>query len=98
MLKQDWCGKYRFYVRGGRGKLIDFTVDLAWYHSALAHVASMNEMDDGEVVLNLVAHPENYGDNGNEIVERALRKLAAKYSLVAFATWDEYKEMEREGA
>lgn len=98
MLKQDWCGKYRFYVRGAGQNLIDFTVDLAWYHSALAHIASVNEMDDGETVLNLVVQPENYGSNGNDICERALRRLVAKHSLVGFSTWDEYNKEEREGA
>lgn len=96
MLYKDMSGRYRFYVRGVEEKLIEFTVDLAWYHSALAHIASTNGMDDGTIVLNLIAQPENYGERGTDIVERHLRRLAEKYSLVAFATWDELKE--REGA
>lgn len=95
MLRQDWTGNYRFYVRGVESKLIDFTVDLTWNHSALAHIASTNRMDDGTIVLNLIVSIENYGNN-DVICEHSLRNLAEKYSLVAFATWDEYKE--REGA
>lgn len=98
MLRQDMSGRFRFYVRGEQDELKRFTIELTWYHSALAEVGSVNDMDNGEVVLNLIARPENYGDGGNEIVERALRRLASKFNLVAFATWDEYREMDREGA
>lgn len=96
MLRQDMSGRFRFYVRGEQDELKRFTIELTWYHSALAEVGSVNEMDDGTMVLNLIARPENYGDGGNEIVERHLRRLASKFHVVAFATWDEYEE--REGA
>ena len=96
MLYKDMGGWFRFYVRGERAELERFTIELAWYHSALAEVGGVNEMRDNTFVLNLIAHPENYGDGGNEIVERHLRRLASKFHVVGFATWDEIKE--RDGA
>ena len=93
MLYTDMFGKYRFYVRGTEDKLKEFTVDLAWYHSAIGEVASVNEHNNGELTLNLVVHPEHYGDD-LECLEKWIRKLVEKHNLIGFSTWKEYKAME----
>lgn len=91
MLYKDMSDNHRFYVRGTKDKLEKFTIDLAWYHSALAIVASVNEHNNGEMTLNLIAYPENYVSM--ECCENYLRKLATEYDLLGFATWDEYREV-----
>ena len=94
MLYKDMGGLTRFYVRGNEDNAKAFTVELTWY-TALAQIGSVNKMDNGDVVLNLIVDLEAYG-NMDHVVERRLRELAAKYDLCGFATWDEYRM--REGA
>lgn len=93
MLYKDMSGNTRFYVRGTEEMLKDFTIDLAWYHSALAIVASVNEHSNGEMTLNLICYPEHYGST-TDLCERNLRYLAKKHNVLGFATWDEYRALE----
>lgn len=95
-LRKDWSGNYRFYVRGTSDKLKDFTIDLAWYHSALAQIWSTNDMNNGDVVLNLVVNVDSY--KSEELAEKNIRRLCDKHDVIGFATWDEYRENEKESA
>jgi hypothetical protein len=44
----------RLYVRGTEEDVKAFTIDLTWFHSSWGIVGSINYMDDGEIVLNLI--------------------------------------------
>jgi len=83
MLGQDMFGHYRFYVRGLQRNLENFTIDLTWYHSALAEIGSVveDQINDGIYTLNIIVKdPER---------EDYLRKMALKYDCVGFASWKE---------
>jgi hypothetical protein len=84
MLKTDKFGNLRFYVRGEREDCERFTINLAWYHSALAEIGSFVVRGDGIVTLNLVVKQDD--------VEDDLRKLAYKFNVKGFASFDELKD------
>ena len=86
MLGQDMFGHYRFYVKGNMKNIKDFTIDLTWYHSALAEIGSVVEDQfKDEITLNIIVKdPER---------EDWLRKLALKYDCVGFSSFKELKDM-----
>ena len=84
MLKTDMFGHLRFYVRGERADLERFTINLAWYHSALAEIGSMVDHGDGIVTLNLIVREEDNEDQ--------LRALADRFHVIGFASFDELKK------
>ena len=83
MLKTDMFGNLRFYVRGEREDCERFTINLTWYHSALAEIGSFVDHGDGIVTLNLVVKQDD--------VEDDLRKLAYRFNVKGFASFDELK-------
>ena len=86
MLGQDMFGHYRFYVMGNKEKIKDFTIDLTWYHSALAEIGSVVEDQfSGDITLNIIVKdPER---------EDYLRKMATKFGVVGFSSFKELKAM-----
>lgn len=89
MFMKDMCGNTRFYVRGTKEKLEKFTINFTWYESAMGHISSINEMNDGSWVLNIIVTPENYGDD--EWLENTLRDLAHEHGCTGFTSWNEFK-------
>ena len=86
MLNTDMFGNLRFYVRGEREDLERFTINLTWYHSALAEIGSFVDHGDGRCTLNLVVKQAD--------VEDDLRKLANRFNVRGFASFDELKKEE----
>ena len=86
MLGQDMFGHYRFYVRGEKKYVEQFTIELTWYHSALAEIGSVVE-DQFEdcITLNLIVKDPDREDY--------LRKLASKFMCVSFSSFKELKDM-----
>ena len=84
MLNTDMFGNLRFYVRGEREDLERFTINLTWYHSALAEIGSFVDHGDGRCTLNLIVKQDN--------VEEDLRKLACRFNVKGFASFDELKD------
>ena len=80
MLKTEMFGNLRFYVRGERGDLERFTINLTWYHSALAEIGSFVDHGDGICTLNLVVKQDD--------VEDDLRKLAYRFNVKGFASFN----------
>lgn len=83
MLNKDMFNNPRFYVRGERDDLERFTIDLTWYHSALAEIGSIVDHEDGKITLNLILKNEDGG--------ATLRALAAKFNTIGFASFDELR-------
>ena len=83
MLNKDMFNNYRFYVRGERVDLERFTINLTWYHSALAMIGSVNDNGDGICTLNLIVK--------DEVREKDLRALAYRFNVIGFASFDELK-------
>ena len=81
MLNKDMFGNLRFYVRGEREDLERFTINLTWYHSAMAEIGSFVDHGDGRCTLNLIVKDEER--------EEDLRKLANRFNVVGFASFDE---------
>lgn len=69
MLGKDMFGQFRAYVRGKKEDLERFTIELTWYHSALAEIGSVNDMSNGELVLNLIVRDESREDDLWELAE-----------------------------
>lgn len=88
MLYKDMCGRTRFYVKGRKENLTNFTVELTWYHSAIASIGSVNGLGDDIFVLNLVVDDTCK----EEYAETRLRKMCEQYNVYGFATWKEYDE------
>lgn len=89
MLCKDMCGRTRFYVKGQKENLTNFTIDLTWYHSAIASIGSVNDgFGDDVFVLNLVVNETCK----EEYAEKQLRKMCEKHKVYGFATWKEYDE------
>ena len=84
MLMPDMFGDLRFYVRGEKDDLERFTINLTWYHSALARIGSFVDHGDGRFTLNLIVNDENN--------EEDLRKLACRFNVIGFASFDELKK------
>lgn len=85
MMGQDMFGNYRFYVTGEKEDLERFTIELTWYHSALAEIGSVAEQSypRERFILNLrVKDPDR---------EDYLRKLANNFKCIGFTS---FKEME----
>lgn len=83
MLNKDMFGNYRFYVRGDEENLKKFTIELTWFHSALAEIGSVGEdsIKRGLYTLNLIVKdPER---------EDYLRKLAKEFNVIGFASFKE---------
>lgn len=83
MMGQDMFGHYRFYVTGEKEDLERFTIELTWYHSALAEIGSVAEYSypRDKYILNLIAKdPER---------EDYLRKLAEKFNCIGFTSFKE---------
>jgi len=86
MLNKDLFGNLRFYVRGERSDCERFTINLMWYHSALADFGSFIDHGDGIITLNLRVKSEDYEDD--------LRALAYRFNVKGFASFDELKKEE----
>lgn len=86
MLKRDMCDKLRFYVKGSEEDAKRFTIDLMWYHSALATIGSINRTRDDKIILNLIVH-----DDADEADEIRLRNMAEKFNLIGFSDFNELR-------
>ena len=87
MLNTDMFGNYRFYVKGEKSDLERFTIELTWYHSALAEIGSVAEESYPRdiFILNLrVKDPER---------EDYLRKLAKQFKCIGFSSFKELKDI-----
>lgn len=83
MLK--WTGRY--FIIGEADELKELTVELAWYMSGVAHIASVNHRSDGRVCLNIVnAEPDR-----EEYFLREMNALAKKHGQIGFQDWNEWK-------
>ena len=81
MFKTDMMGNKRFYVKGNVDDAKRFTIDLTWYHSALAKVASVNDNGD-KITLNLIVR-----DDADEMDEQRLIRMAEQFNLIGFTSF-----------
>lgn len=85
MLNMDMFGHYRFFVRGEIKDLQAFTINLTWYHSALAEIGSIADDGIGGTTLNLIVkNPER---------EEDIRKICKDFGVIGFSSFEELKEM-----
>lgn len=84
MLRHD----IRFYLAGTREQAKNATIEIAWYLSGVAIVASVVETNNvnDEVFLNCIGNCDN-----EEYVVRQLKKVADKYGLQGFTNWRDYR-------
>ena len=83
MMNKDMFGHYRFYVRGDLEGLKYFTINLTWYHSALAEIGSIADDGLGNLTLNLIVKDPDR--------EEDIRKLCKSAKVTGFAS---FKELE----